>query len=386
MSSGRLIFFDTTNYADFPIGGQLTSVRSQLRFIAEKHPEKLDRILLVGVTTRPEEVGALQEIVISDRRFRFLPVTAADTDLSHPGKSLRAAFAKGILSCRKKLGLRRDDLCYIQTPEAMGPLKLIRPGVRCAVFSHGSYGNLYRGVRFLGGIKAVGFLINAYLSWVIRRADLVFVLDSAAFDEYRKLTGKLVKAGNSVVLPDSWPAWEPKEYGGRFLFAGRVSKDKGLEGILQAVSEMEGAVLTVVGDGEALDNCRNSEASRRLLKEKRVRYAGAVRPDEVGRFMDEADILVMNSAFEGIPMTILEALAHGLPVISTPVGGIPEVLDFGKNAESTDGTPESIRKAAALIERDYPSYARSAHDSAARYSYQTVNQEIYEELCRIWEQ
>ena len=69
-----------------------------------------------------------------------------------------------------------------------------------------------------------------------------------------------------------------------------------------------------------------STSSRANLQDKRIRFIGAVKPDEVQRAMKEADVLIMNSTFEGIPMTILEAISQGLPVITTDVGGIKEVL------------------------------------------------------------
>ena len=54
--------------------------------------------------------------------------------------------------------------------------------------------------------------------------------------------------------------------------------------------------------------------------------------------MWESDMLVMNSTFEGIPMIILEAISTGLPVVTTDVGGIKEVLTYGLDSEVTDGS------------------------------------------------
>ena len=46
----RLFIYDTSNFIDFPIGGQLTSIGNFLRFICEEHPERTEDIVLVGVT------------------------------------------------------------------------------------------------------------------------------------------------------------------------------------------------------------------------------------------------------------------------------------------------------------------------------------------------
>ena len=53
----RLIIYDTSNFMDFPIGGQLTSIGNFLRFLCEEHPERVGKILLVGVTLHPEEIA-----------------------------------------------------------------------------------------------------------------------------------------------------------------------------------------------------------------------------------------------------------------------------------------------------------------------------------------
>ena len=65
--------------------------------------------------------------------------------------------------------------------------------------------------------------------------------------------------------------------------------------------------------------------------------------------MEEKDILVMNSTLEGIPMTILEALSYGIPVVTTDVGGIGTVLRFGEDSEKTDGTVKSIQNGVEKI-------------------------------------
>ena len=111
MGKSRLIFFDTTNYTDFPIGGQLTSVRSLLRFLCETCPERCGEIVLCGVSKKQEEAGRLQELSLFGQNITFLPVTAAETDLAHTAKSLRAAFAapyheRGLLLSADAGGIR----------------------------------------------------------------------------------------------------------------------------------------------------------------------------------------------------------------------------------------------------------------------------------------
>ena len=55
----RLILYDTCNFRDYPVGGQLTSIKNFLRYLAEVCPEHCENVLLAGVSCDPEEVGKI---------------------------------------------------------------------------------------------------------------------------------------------------------------------------------------------------------------------------------------------------------------------------------------------------------------------------------------
>ena len=76
-----LIMYDTSNYVDFPIGGQLTSVRNFLTYIAEFQKDYYKRILLVGVTTESNNLGKITYVEIKGKEFAFLPVVYRDRNL-----------------------------------------------------------------------------------------------------------------------------------------------------------------------------------------------------------------------------------------------------------------------------------------------------------------
>ena len=105
---------------------------------------------------------------------------------------------------------------------------------------------------------------------------------------------------------------------------------------------------------------------------------GSVSYTHLQRAMKEADVLIMNSTFEGIPMTILEAISQGLPVITTDVGGIKEVLTYGKDSEVTDGSVERIHTAMDKILLDYEAYAKAAYDKSLQFDYRKVNRKVFD--------
>ncbi len=390
----RLFIYDTSNFIDFPIGGQLTSIGNFLRFICEEHPERTEDIVLVGVTLCQGEIGKIKKINLYGRQISFLPVTTAEKDLGNTASSLRLRYVKGLLKCRKLLKIAKRDCNYVHSPEAYGIVKLFCPVARCVIFSHGSYFNMERGFRFFQKNLLVkkGFVL--YLKWVLRSANLILLLDKDSLRDYKPYNSNLVQVGNSIICPELPEGRHVLREGKvrEILFVGRLSKDKRVEPIIRAVegmgkagfgeegSGMDGSEirLTIVGDGEEYHNLIPYAGER-------IRFVGAVPPKEVKEYMQNSDILVMNSSFEGVPMTILEAISYGLPVVSTNVGGIGEALHFGQDSEETDGTAEGIQAAIGRIEAHYDVYSRNAYENSKAYDYRTLNRKVYDLLCGYWE-
>ncbi|MDW3686382.1 glycosyltransferase family 4 protein [Cupriavidus sp. CV2] len=121
--------------------------------------------------------------------------------------------------------------------------------------------------------------------------------------------------------------------GTRLLFLGRLGKRKGLVDLLRALATLRAEQpglrfnLAIGGDGDwqPFQDLVNS-----LGLQDSVRYLGWVDGDEKLRLIDGATVFVLPSYNEGLPVAIVESLARGLPVISTTVGSIPDVVEDGK--------------------------------------------------------
>jgi glycosyltransferase involved in cell wall biosynthesis len=114
------------------------------------------------------------------------------------------------------------------------------------------------------------------------------------------------------------------------LAVGSLVPRKGYDVLLAALALIADLSwhLTIVGDRE-----RSPETARRLSEQiaalnldRRVTQAGAASPQRLGEFYANADLFVLASRFEGYGMAFAEALAHGLPVIGTMAGAIPETV------------------------------------------------------------
>lgn len=372
----RLILYDTCNFRDYPVGGQLTSIRNFLRYLEETCPERCEDVLLAGVSCDPDEVGKIRKISTASGTFSFLAVVRAESDLGNMKKSLRLEYVKGLWKYRKLLGLKKEDCNYIHTPEAFAAVRLMRPGAVCYVFSHGTYLNMWQRVRFFKKAPFIRLMFQRFLMQVIRKSTAVFVLDGGTKQDYSAYNRRVILVRNSIVCRSrqerDLSLRKDSEDGVRFLFVGRLSEGKRIGTIIEAVKGYHRAcILNILGDGE----------ERQSLEElargsERIRLLGAVGPDEVERFMRDSDILVMNSDSEGMPMVILEAISTGMPVITTDVGGIHEALTFGRDSETTDGTAQGIQKAADRILKDYDGYSERAYEKSLRFDYRKVNEEV----------
>jgi glycosyltransferase involved in cell wall biosynthesis len=116
---------------------------------------------------------------------------------------------------------------------------------------------------------------------------------------------------------------------GTFVFVGRLTHQKALPVLLEAIAAVDGAKLELVGSGADRPALEAIVAARRL--EDRVRFAGALPRHEVLAHLAGARAAVLSSAWENLPHAAVEALAVGTPVVSTAVGGVPEVVRDGEN-------------------------------------------------------
>jgi colanic acid/amylovoran biosynthesis glycosyltransferase len=111
----------------------------------------------------------------------------------------------------------------------------------------------------------------------------------------------------------------------------RLSPEKGHAGLLQAfgrlVQEGLDADLELLGDGP--DRARIEQQIRVLGLEQRVTLRGQVSEDQVLEALSRATVLALASFMEGLPVTLMEALALGVPVVAPCVAGIPELVEHG---------------------------------------------------------
>lgn len=117
------------------------------------------------------------------------------------------------------------------------------------------------------------------------------------------------------------------------IFAAHLNANKAYDVLLKGFKEVSNKhpdwKLIVMGDGEVKKAC---ELAHKLGISSQVEFTGYIVGQTKQKVFQEASICCMCSYQEGLPMVIIEAWAYGIPVITTPVGGLPDVLEEGKNA------------------------------------------------------
>lgn len=139
----------------------------------------------------------------------------------------------------------------------------------------------------------------------------------------------------SIIHETSYQSRIIRKSNNQVLFLGELGHRKGcydIPAVIEKVSEEIPNVLFVLcGSGSEEDE----KAIKSLIEEKKVEknvlFPGWVRDRKKDEFLNSADVFFLPSYNEGMPMSILDAMGYGLPVVSTKVGGIPRIVHDGEN-------------------------------------------------------
>jgi len=169
---------------------------------------------------------------------------------------------------------------------------------------------------------------------LLRRARVVIGVSEQLTDAARQAgAGDARWIPNAVEIPaEAGEEADPPE----ILFVGRLSAEKGIRTLVDAT---RGLNLVVAGDGPL----------RSLVPDA----LGFVPHEEVQRLLARAAVVVLPSHREGLPMVLLEAMAHGRAVVATPVGGIPSLVEDGVTGLLVPpGDPKALREAVKRLLAD----------------------------------
>lgn len=167
------------------------------------------------------------------------------------------------------------------------------------------------------------------------------------------------------------------------VHVGRFDTPKNHSGLLRAFSVLlescPGCFLHLVGDGELRQEI---EALAAELKITGHVYFHGMQSD-VHRYLELADIFVLPSNYEGMPMTIIEAMATGLPIVATEVGGIPDMVVKGESALLVPCSPEAVAEACESLISDEALRESLGRNALVRSSLFSAEQ-MAQSYCKLY--
>lgn len=175
-------------------------------------------------------------------------------------------------------------------------------------------------------------------------------------------------------------------------YIGRLVPEKGIELLIDAFANLDNKYhikLSIVGDGDSR-NFLEEQVKNRNLSGK-VTFYGQQR--DVSHFLEQTDIFVYPSVCQEVfGISLVEAMAYGIPCIANNVGGIPEIIDNGVNGFLTEESTakeigDLIEKVIRLYEKgSIEKIAEDAKEKASHFSVCHSCKMIEEEATRIYEQ
>jgi colanic acid/amylovoran biosynthesis glycosyltransferase len=324
----------------------------------ESHPD-IERLGLaarypLALPTRGRRRAAVRYLLSRPRAERRVLLRTVD-----PFRFWRRAWT--LEEFRRAAGVLpsvRYDVCYAAFgQDGLRALRLERSGALA-----GPLAVAFRGADLTKFVAIRGPRVYRGL---FRRAALLLPVCDAFARRLEALgaPGERVTVHRTGIDLSRWP-WRERtpESGGplRLVSVGRLVEKKGIGYVLEAVRRLrDGGVAAeyeIAGDGP-LRGALEGDA-RRLAIEDRVRFLGWQGQDQVVEALDRAQVLVAasvtaaNADEEGIPNVLKEAMAVGLPVVSTANGGIPELVeDEATGLLVPERDPEALAARLAALAR-----------------------------------
>lgn len=190
-------------------------------------------------------------------------------------------------------------------------------------YSRAMYRHFVRTVRALDGAVADGKGVADRLSAVMQM-EVPSIHGLVDLDVFRPLADRQALRRQLGIPAEALT----------LLFVGYLKRAKGLYELIEAFNrlhrEAPGAVLRICGQGA--EHSGLEEAIARHGVTDLVQLVGPVHPDRMHEWMQASDVFVLPSYTEGMPNVVMEAMACGLPVVSTTVGGLPDAVGDSEGA------------------------------------------------------
>jgi glycosyltransferase involved in cell wall biosynthesis len=178
-----------------------------------------------------------------------------------------------------------------------------------------------------------GPLARRYIRNIVERAGTVIALSEQWRERLLRVfpDAQIEVLSNALVPPPIDQVHPARERDPVVLYLGDISRQKGVHDLVAALAETPELRLVCGGLTPASGGLEPTELAGIPGVNGRISFPGWLGPESKRAALSKAGVFVLPSYAEGLPMALLEAMAWGIPVIATPVGGIPELITHGEN-------------------------------------------------------
>jgi len=332
--------------------------------------------LVGGVATAVRQIHSLD---FGDR-YRIEPFSATfSTDEREPRRRRAARHVSTMRRLAATIRRTRAVIVHLHTCSGFSFHRSIadmllarRQGVRVILHIHGAAFDEFH--------ARAGAVQRRVIAWALGRADTVVALSETWSKKLHEMapSARLVVVENAVACPSAFPSPNRGDGPCRFLLLARMDVWKGIDDLLDACAVLRerGVAFELMlagppGTAGTVDVLGDKIDTRALGA--KVHYVGALHGDQKTQALRRADVYVQPSHHEGMPISMLEALAHGLPILATSVGAVPEVMTHGREgmlvpAHSPDRLAAAMEALASDTARREAMASAAYELAAARFS------------------
>ena len=232
------------------------------------------------------------------------------------------------------------------------------------------------GVPYLATVQRLEGRGNSIKNYVYKNATLCIGASRAIGEYFEEIGCKNIKVIPNGIDPGKFENLTKKPHDGFVIITvARLEKVKGTEYLIGAFARLSllGRLsLVIIGDGSERKNLEN--LVKKLNLEERVEFLGEIPNERIPEYLAGADCFVLPSLKEGFGIVVLEAMAAGVPVVASKVGGIMDIIEDGKTGLLVEpGNSEDIAKAI----REAHSGRKFFKADLEKYNWQNIAERVF---------
>jgi len=277
--------------------------------------------------------------------------------------------------------MSKDVIIHAQRPDILFPFALFKRKNPKIVTMHGIPG---RGIhRRKSGVT---WRIYNYLEkFSLKRADKVITVDSRTEKWYLKRYEWL--KGKSCVIPvgvdlsrfkplDKNIVKEKFGFDSKdkiILYIGRLEREKRIDLLIESFKKLNSETnvkLVIVGDGPERGRLVAQAETPNIL------FLGTLPHERIPEILNCAEVLVLSSEYEGMPTVVLEAMACGIPVVSTNVGDVNALVIDGKTGYLAKANAEDLKEKISIVVNNSEKFKYNCIEISKRYSWDIVAENV----------